>query len=325
VGDAAGLLSHDRSHQARPGLAVPDDLPLVSILTPSFEQGRFLPDCLVSVARQTYPRIEHVVVDGGSTDGTLDVLGSAGEAVRWISEPDDGQADAVNKAFAASTGEIVGWVNSDDGLFAVDTVTRVVAAFAEHPEAGVVYGDAALVDEDGRIIRHHRSRWPTGSLPLASPLVQPAAFFRRSVIGPGEPPLRVELHRFLDYELWLRLRSRGVRFVHLPAVVAVDRDHPERKVRTTDEIFVRESSQLVDEYGPVFAVPRSRRVGGLLRRVRGLPVVWSWDRYEPAFPWRTDGRFRRLVRQVAKLDPVQLTDEQREFGRAVAGVRKGSP
>lgn len=318
MGDEAGLLPDDRSHQVRPGVAVPDDLPLVSILTPSFEQGRFLPDCLASVARQTYPRIEHVVVDGGSTDGTLDVLESAGEAVRWTSEPDDGQADAVNKAFAVSQGQIVGWVNSDDGLFAVDTVTRVVAAFARHPEAGVVYGDAALVDESGRILRHHRSRWPSGALPLVSPLVQPAAFLRRSVIEPDEPLLRVELHRFLDYELWLRLRSRGVQFVHLRAVLAVDRDHPQRKVRTTDELFLRESTQLVDEHGPVFAVPRFRRVGGLLRRARGLPAVWSWERSEPAFPWRTDGRLGRLVRQVGKLDPVQLTAEQRRFGRGLS-------
>jgi len=178
-----------------------------------------------------------------------------------------------------------------------------------------VYGDAALVDERGRIVRHHRSRWPTGSLPLFSPIVQPAAFFRRSVIESDEPVLRVDLHRFLDYELWLRLHTRGVRFVHLSGVVAVDRDHPQRKVRTTDEVFIRESSQLVEEYGPIFSVPRFRRVGGLLRRVQGLPVVSRWERHEPAFPWRTDGRLRRLKRQVAKLDPVQLTAEQRGFGR----------
>jgi glycosyltransferase involved in cell wall biosynthesis len=294
---------------------VPDDRPLVSILTPSFDQGRFLPDCLASVGRQTYSRVEHVVMDGGSTDESLRVLADAGDSVRWTSERDRGQADAVNKAFEASAGEIVGWVNSDDGLFAVDTVERVVAAFAASPEAGVVFGDAALVDEGGRILRHHRSRWPSASLPLVSPIVQPAAFFRRSVVEPGEPLLRIELHRFLDYELWLRLHSRGVRFVHLPAVVAVDRDHPQRKVRTSDDVFARESARLVEEYGPVFSAPRLRRLGGLARRVRGLPEVWRWERYEPAFPWRTDGRFRRLVRQVAKLDPVQLTAEQRRFGR----------
>lgn len=301
-----------------------DELPLVSILTPSFNQGRFLSDCLESVARQTYPRIEHVVMDGGSTDGSGEVLAKAGNAVRWRSAPDRGQADAVNKAFEASSGEIVGWVNSDDGLFAVDTIDRVVAAFAGHPDAGVLYGDAALVDEAGRIVRHHRSRWPVGSLPLVSPLVQPAVFFRRSVIEPGQPLLRVDLHRFLDYELWLRLRRRGVAFVHLRAVLAVDRDHPERKVRTTDEIFVRESAQLVDEYGPVFAVPRLRRAGGLLRRVQGLPEVWRWEQQEPAFPWHVDARWARLVRQVLKLDPVQLTHEQLRFGREVADVKRRS-
>jgi len=301
---------------------VQDDLPLVSILTPSFDQGRFLGDCLDSVARQTYPRIEHVVADGGSADESPEILAAAGGAVRWTSEPDRGQADAVNKAFEASTGEIVGWVNSDDGLFAVDTIERVVAAFAAHPEAGVLYGDAALVDEGGRIVRHHRSRWPTGALPFFSPLVQPAAFLRRSAIGAEEPLLRVELHRFLDYELWLRLASRGVPFVHLPAVVAVDRDHPQRKVRATDAVFIEESTQLVEEYGPVFGVPRFRRVGGFFRRVQGLPDVWHWERYEPAFPWRVDRRLPRVVRQVAKLDSVQLTAEQRQFGREVAGVKR---
>jgi glycosyltransferase involved in cell wall biosynthesis len=301
---------------------VPADAPLVSILTPSFDQGRFMRDCLDSVARQTYPRIEHVVVDGGSADESLEILADAGEAVRWTSEPDRGQADAVNKAFEASTGEIVGWVNSDDGLFAVDTVERVVAAFAAHPEAGVLYGDAALVDENGRIVRHHRSRWPTGSLPFFSPLVQPAAFFRRSVIEPDEPLLRVDLHSFLDYELWLRLRNRGVPFVHLPAVLAVDRDHPQRKVRTTDEVFIRESTQLVEEYGPVFGLPPLRRVRGLLWRMRGLPSVWSWDEHESAFPWSADGRIRRVIRQLARLDPVQLTADQRQFGREVARVKR---
>jgi glycosyltransferase involved in cell wall biosynthesis len=301
---------------------VPGELPLVSILTPSFNQGRFLRDCLDSVARQTYARIEHVVVDGGSTDGSVEILAELGDAVRWTSEPDRGQADAVNKAFEASNGEIVGWVNSDDGLFAADTIERVVRAFRANPQAGVVYGDAALVDESGRILRHHRSRWSPGPLPLVSPIVQPTAFLRRSVFEPSEPLLRVELHRLLDYELWLRLRSREVHFVHVPAVLAADRDHPQRKVRAADELFIRESTLLVEEYGRVFAVSRFRRVRGFLRRLTGLREVWQWERYEPAFPWRVDGRLSRVLRQVAKLDPVQLTAEQRRFGRDLENVRR---
>ena len=109
-------------------------------------------------------------------------------------------------------------------------------------------------------------------------------------------------------------------------MVAVDRDHPQRKVRTTDEIFLRESTQLVEEYGPVFGLRRLRRIRGLLWRMRGLPAVWRWERSEPAFPWRVDGQLPRLVRQVAKLDPVQLTAEQRQFGRgAVCLVGEGRP
>ncbi len=292
--------------------------PLVSVLTPSFQQGRFLADCLESVARQTYPHLEHVVFDGGSTDGSLEVLAAAGESVRWTSEPDDGQADAVNKAYAASTGEIVGWLNSDDGFFATDTVALVVEAFERHPEADVVFGDAGLVDERGLILRHHHARWrESGRLPLISPLAQPAVFLRRVALGPGEPLVRTDLHRRLDYELWLRLRSRGARFVHLPAVLAVDRDHPQRKVRTTDDLFVEETERLIREYGPVFEHRRLRRLGSLVRRVRGVPAVLTWERQAPAFPWRVDARWRRVLRQVATVHPVQLTDRQR--GLAGAG------
>ena len=99
--------------------------------------------------------------------------------------------------------------------------------------------------------------------PLVSPIVQPAAFFRRSAVEAGEVLLRVDLHRFLDYELWLRLHGRDVRFLHLPTALAVDRDHPQRKVRTSDDLFIRESTQLVEEYGPIFGAPRLRRVGGI--------------------------------------------------------------
>lgn len=291
--------------------------PLVSILTPSFQQGRFLRDCLASVAAQTYPHVEHVVADGGSTDETLAVLAAAGAGVRWTSEPDRGQADAVNRAFAMSGGEIVGWLNSDDGLFAADTLERVVAAFERDPAAGVVFGDVALVDAAGWIVRHSRSRWPRrGPLPVVSPISQPAAFFRRSVLEPEEPPLRIDLQRLLDYELWLRLRSRGVRFRHLPAVLAVNRDHPRRKVRSVNDVFVREAEGLLREYGPVLRHRRLRRLGALGRRVQGLGAVLTWERHPPAFPWRVDGRMSRAFRQLAQIHPIQPGERERRLGRS---------
>lgn len=289
--------------------------PLVSVLTPSFQQGRFLPDCLQSVARQTYPRLEHVVFDGGSTDGSLEVLARAGESVRWTSEPDGGQADAVNKAYAASAGEIVGWLNSDDGYFATDTVSQVVAAFERHPDAAVVYGDTAVVDETGLIVRHARARWSMhGTLPLISPISQPSTFFRRSALGPDELPLRADLLRRLDYELWLRLRSRGARFVHLPAVLAVDRDHALRKVRGADDLFVAETEGLIREYGPILRQPSLARAKSFFWRLFGVGAVLTWEKQEPAFPWRVDSRRRRLRRQLAMLHPIQLSERQRSVG-----------
>lgn len=287
----------------------------MSILTPSFQQGRFLPDCLRSVATQTYPRIEHVVYDGGSTDGSLEVLAAAGEGVRWTSEPDRGQADAVNKAYAASTGEIVGWLNSDDGFFSIDAVTQVVEAFERNPDADVVYGDTAVVDETGLILRHARARWSmTGVLPLISPISQPSTFFRRSALGPDELPLRVDLQRRLDYELFLRLRSRGARFVHLPVVVAVDRDHAARKVRGTEDLFVDETEGLIREYGSILRHRPLERVRGFFWRWFGVGPVLTWERHEPAFSWHVDGRGRRLRRQLASVHPIQLTERQRRVG-----------
>src|SRR5437868_3953200 len=101
---------------------------LVSVLTPSFNQRPWLKDNLESVSSQSYPNIEHIVMDGASTDGSVEILRNSLHNVRWLSEPDRGQSHALNKAFAESRGEIVGWLNSDDAYFSCDAVGDVVAA-----------------------------------------------------------------------------------------------------------------------------------------------------------------------------------------------------
>ena len=120
--------------------------PLVTIITPSLNQGRFLPDTLRSVRNQDHPAIEHIVVDGRSTDGSVDTLHAA-PGIRWISEPDRGPVDALNKGFALATGDFLGWLNADD-TFHSDTVSAAVRAFADSG-ADVVYGDLEMVDEPG--------------------------------------------------------------------------------------------------------------------------------------------------------------------------------
>src|SRR5687768_13065408 len=109
-------------------------VPLVSVLTPSFNQGRFIGDCLRSVANQTYENIEHIVMDGGSSDETIDVLKATQGPVRWTSEPDRGQSHALNEALAASQGEYIGWLNSDDAYADRRSVAGAVEVFQKHPE-----------------------------------------------------------------------------------------------------------------------------------------------------------------------------------------------
>src|ERR1043166_3188133 len=121
-------------------------LPKVSIITPSFNQAIFLPETLRSLANQDYPNIENIVVDGGSTDGTVDLL-KATTGIRWVSEKDNGQIDALNKGFAMATGDVLAWLNSDDTLS--PGAVRVAVEALERTGADLVYGDVRLVDQDG--------------------------------------------------------------------------------------------------------------------------------------------------------------------------------
>jgi glycosyltransferase involved in cell wall biosynthesis len=183
------------------------DLPMVSIVTPSFNMARFLPETIESVLSQDYPRIEYIVMDAGSTDGTLDILRSYGDRIRWISEKDNGQADAVNKGFERSTGEIFTFLNADD-VYYPGAVSAAVNAFLEHRECAVVYGDANYTRDDGSILSPYPVQ-PFDSRLLAHLcyICQPASFIKRSVfaeVGMLDP----SLHLTLDYDLWLRIAKR---------------------------------------------------------------------------------------------------------------------
>jgi glycosyltransferase involved in cell wall biosynthesis len=225
-----------------------DDTPLVSILTPSFNQAAWLPDNLRSVACQTYPRVEHIVMDGGSTDGSVDILRAAGDAVIWRSEPDRGQSHAVNKAFAASSGEIIGWINSDDAYFGCRVVEDVIACFVAHPDVDVVFGHAAQVSEDGEIIwmiwvPAFRRRL----LRIVNFIGQPVAFIRRSALT--EPMLDESYDFAMDYELWLRLDAKGSRFHRLDRITAVDRHQAARKGVTMTGVLHSDIARLADSHG----------------------------------------------------------------------------
>jgi glycosyltransferase involved in cell wall biosynthesis len=216
---------------------------LVSVLTPSFNQAPWIEDNLRSVATQTYERIEHVIFDGGSTDRTIDILVAQGSpTVRWWSEADDGQAHAINKAFAQAQGEIIGWLNSDDAYFSRDVVASVVEAFRLNPDVDVVYGHAALVNADGMLLHvawvPPMSRWV---LRMHNFICQPAVFIRRRAIGVDlvDPTFQY----MMDAELWLRLSTR-LKFIRLNRILAVDRNQPLRKSITRPDLEEQDRRRL---------------------------------------------------------------------------------
>jgi len=206
--------------------------PLVSVITPSYNQGRFIEETILSVKHQDYPHIEHIIIDGGSKDNTLDVLHKYSNIVRWISESDRGFADGVNKGIHMSSGEILAIQNADDTYHGRSAIRKAVDAFIDNPTAGVIFGDSAIIDEDGKIL-HSGERVNQGfNFPalLCSEFVLPqaSAFIRRLALETVGGELDTDVDWCADFDLWVRI---GLRFpiVYIPEVFAKYRVHPEHR------------------------------------------------------------------------------------------------
>ncbi len=225
--------------------------PLISIITPSYNQGEYLEATLQFVLEQDYAPIEYLVIDGGSTDGSLEIIQRhAGQLAYWVSEPDNGQSEAINKGFRRATGDIIGWINSDDTL--VPGVVRRVADFlAAHPDVDVVHGRVNWIDSAGEQIagptRLGGGHEFGAHNVLSSSIVQAGAFWRRRVtdtIG----LLNEDLHYVMDYEFWARMALAGFCFRQLPGgPVANRRMTDTAKTGAAGDKMGREKLALLDQ------------------------------------------------------------------------------
>lgn len=206
--------------------------PLISMVTCSFQQGRYLEHALRSVIEQDYPRLEYIVVDGASTDGSADIIRRHQHALAyWISEPDRGQTDALVKGFARATGEIHGWLCSDDLLLpgALDAVARF---FCAHRDVMAAYGDAVWIDAEGRFLRPKKEMGFSRFVFLHDHnyIPQPSMFWRRTLyeaVGGLDPSFELAM----DADLWARFSER-TRIAHIPRYLSCMRFYPQQKTRS---------------------------------------------------------------------------------------------
>ena len=225
----------------------------ITVVTPSYNQGKFLEDTIRSVVNQDYPSLEYIIIDGGSNDHSTDIIRRyERQLAYWVSEKDKGQADAVNKGIMRSSGDIVGWLNSDD-IYLPNTLRRVAQYFESYRDAEVIYGNHVVTDQSNNPL------WVKKEIPFSirrlehhSYMSQPATFIRRSAIE-KVGLLDENLYFLLDWEYFIRL-GKVCKFRHVPEVFATYRLHRIAKtaVQSGQERFAEEKEKVMKlhKYNP---------------------------------------------------------------------------
>lgn len=302
-------------------MIVPSDLsisaaaPLVTLLTPTLNRQEMLVDTLASVHLQDYPNIEHIVVDGGSTDGTVDLLRRA-EAlwgVRWISQADEGMYEALNRGLRIARGEVVGWINSDDWLLPW-AVSTVVSEMAKRPEPHAVFGDYLAISPNDPTARIRvYGQFNRRGLSTVETLAQPTVFWPASFTTVAGCLDAATYRQIADCEYWLRLSARWP-FVKAREFIALGQDHPETKRASLAPQIEEEFRVLRQQYAPVRRWPAAERIASSLRWRREWAALlagrgWSRSRasVEVAFPWEHDG----FIAGILKYGPHRRRAQQR--------------
>lgn len=246
-----------------------------SVITPSYNQGQFIARTIDSVLQQQLDvDLEYVIFDGGSTDNTVATLQGYGSLLNWVSQPDNGQADAVNQGIGATTGDIIAWINSDD-IYYPSTLKKVQHIFETHPEVDVIYGDAHHIDQNDQVMQTYPSHpWSYRYLQQDCFICQPATFFRRRLVdryGPLDPSLRY----CMDYELWLRY-GQQVDFYYLPQVLAGSRLYKTNKTLGQSVAVHQEIKAMLQRR--LGTIPANWLIGSALARVEADYGISRYDR-----------------------------------------------
>lgn len=231
------------------------NFPTISIITPSLNQGQFIENSIQSVLSQGYPNLEYLIMDGGSSDNTLSILDLYSDRLKWFSEKDSGQTDAINKGLQMAGGDIVGYLNADD-LLLPESLSRVARLFMEAPNIMWVTGQCRIIDEQGRetrrLITTYKNMWlrfrSLSSLLITDYISQPATFWRAGILK-ELGYLDESLHYAMDYEFWLRLYSKYPLFF-IPEYLAAFRIHKQSKNTNAGhkDVYVDEERIVIQRY-----------------------------------------------------------------------------
>ena len=226
-----------------------DTYPKISVITPSYNNAQYLEETMQSILTQDYPYLEYIIIDGGSTDGSVGVIRKyAKHLAHWVSEPDQGQSDALNKGLQFATGEIVAELDTDD-LYLPGTLSLVASFFRLHPEVDFVYGDQGTIDDKGNLIfvkktipYDHQSQLYGGCL-----IPQPSSFWRKRVfekVGNFD----TTLHYNMDVDFFIRCGIKGVRFGHIPKPLSCFRIHEASKTTANPERLIMANRMIASKY-----------------------------------------------------------------------------
>ncbi len=288
---------------------------LVSIVTPSYNQAAYLEETIQSVLDQTYENVEYIIIDGGSTDSSQEIIRQYENKLKyWQSKKDKGFADAINQGWMRATGDILAYLNSDD-LLEKDTVQKAVQAFLDSPDTDIVYGDTTMINETGKPLRLFQSEpFDLGAVfkTWFDPIRQPSAFIRKSV--KDEFGGMDESYQFCaDFEYWIRIAGGGSRFLYVPDVLSKSREHAAAKSMSQQDVQAEELIRIFEKFRntPVFlnsGVSEKEALQGLYRvtREQFISSGHKWDALQSHLKYSAHAysffeRPYRILRFIARL------------------------